>query len=199
LIDEPASFASLMESIRQGDNDAATEMVRRYEGQIRRVVRFRLMDSRLRRQFDSVDICQSVLGSFFVRAALGEFDLERPEQLVHLLATMARNRLINHAQKQQAGRRDVRRLCPEDAGSLELAANCETPSQIVSGKELIGRFLGCLSDEERRIYDRRLQGDGWAEIAADLGENPDAVRMRYTRAVSRVQRELGLEELGDDS
>jgi hypothetical protein len=37
-----------------------------------------------------------VLGSFFVRAALGQYELNRPEQLFKLLASMAHNKLVFH-------------------------------------------------------------------------------------------------------
>ena len=33
-----------------------------------------------------MDICQSVMASFFVRAALGQYQLNTPEQLLNLLA-----------------------------------------------------------------------------------------------------------------
>jgi hypothetical protein len=33
-----------------------------------------------------MDVCQSVLMSFFVRAASGQFDLDRPEDLARVLA-----------------------------------------------------------------------------------------------------------------
>ena len=52
--------------------------------------------ARLRRVLDSVDVCQSVLANFFVRVAAGQFDLDQPEQLLRLLATMARNRILDH-------------------------------------------------------------------------------------------------------
>src|SRR5207253_3150939 len=81
---------------------AAEELVRRYEATVRLAVRVRLDQSELRRLFDSTDICQSVLGTFFVRAASGQFQLDTPEQLVKLLVTMARNKLINHAHQQRA-------------------------------------------------------------------------------------------------
>ena len=57
-------------------------------------LRVRLVDTRLNRLLDSMDICQSVLASFFVRAALGQYELETPEQLLKLLATMTRNKLL---------------------------------------------------------------------------------------------------------
>src|SRR6516164_3751579 len=96
---EDAGFAELIRRVRARDADAAAEVVRRYEPEIRRAVRVRLTDPGLRRVLDSMDICQSVLGNFFVRAAAGQFDLDRPEQLIKLLARMARNRLTNEAFK----------------------------------------------------------------------------------------------------
>jgi hypothetical protein len=54
-------------------------------------VRRRLNDPSLYPLFDSMDICQSVLASFFLRAAAGEYDLDGPAQLLRLLVGIARN------------------------------------------------------------------------------------------------------------
>ena len=75
-------FQDLIRRVRAGDEVAAAELVRRYERHIRRVVRVRLVDPRLKRLVDSMDICQSVLASFFVRAALGQYSLKTPEELL---------------------------------------------------------------------------------------------------------------------
>src|SRR5262245_17131627 len=82
---EFASFAELISRVRAGNHEAAAELVRRYEPAIRRVARYRLQDARLNGSLESMDICQSVMASFFVRAASGQFDLEQPEQLQKLL------------------------------------------------------------------------------------------------------------------
>src|SRR5690242_7706534 len=102
---EATTFEELMRRVRAWDQDAATELVRRYEAAIRRAVRLRLADSRLGGLFDSMDICQSVLGSFFVRAASGQYDLETPEKVLGLLVAMARNKLASLARRQGARRR----------------------------------------------------------------------------------------------
>ena len=83
---------------------------RRYEPAIRRAARVRLVDTRLNRLLDSMDICQSVLASFFVRTALGQFELETPDQLLKLLATMTRNKLADQVKGHGAARRDFRRI-----------------------------------------------------------------------------------------
>jgi RNA polymerase sigma-70 factor (ECF subfamily) len=98
MSDEPA-FQELTERVRAGDAAAAEDLVRRYEPVLRRMVRVRLVNARLRRLFDSSDLCQSVLASFFVRAALGQYELHKPADLLKLLATMARNKVIDKTRR----------------------------------------------------------------------------------------------------
>lgn len=190
------AFRTLIQQVRAGDQQAASELVRQYEPAIRRAVRMRLTDPRLNRVLDSMDICQSVLASFFVRAAAGQFEMEKPEQLVKLLVTMARNKLLDQARKQQATRRDQRRVAAADAEELEAVPGTgSTPSQVLVGKELLQRVRDELSDEERYLVDQRILGRDWPDIAAELGERPDTLRMRLTRAMNRVASRLGLDEV----
>jgi RNA polymerase sigma-70 factor (ECF subfamily) len=193
---EEPSFQTLVLRVRAGDEAAAAEVVRRYEPAIRRAVRVRLRDPRLRRLIESVDVCQSVFASFFVRTALGQYDLESPEQLLRLLATIARNKLASQANRERAGRRDVRRL---DPGAVlgECPAPGVTASRNLAARELLNEARGRMSPEERLILDRREQGQGWAEIAAALGGSPDALRVRLSRAAERVTRQLGLDDFDD--
>jgi RNA polymerase sigma-70 factor (ECF subfamily) len=186
------SFLELVRRVRAGDEAASAELVRRYEPAIRVTVRGRLTDPGLRRLLDSMDICQSVLANFFVRATLGEFDLDKPEQLIQLLATMARNRVTDHALKQQAVRRDYRRI-ERPAGDGEFVDGEPSPSDEVSLKELLQAFQSRLSAEERNLADQRAHGVPWAEIAAAVGGKPDALRVQLERAINRVTRELRLE------
>src|SRR3954465_1156045 len=97
---QESEFQALIRRVRAGDEAAAAALVRTYEPAIRRAARVRLVDSRLRRLFDSMDICQSVLASFFVRAALGQYELDRPEQLLRLLVDMSRKKFVDHAREQ---------------------------------------------------------------------------------------------------
>jgi RNA polymerase sigma-70 factor (ECF subfamily) len=189
------SFAELMGRVRAGDDQAAAELVRLYEPVVRRVVRLRLKDPRLRQVLDSMDVCQSVLGGFFVRTAAGEFDVEGPEQLVGLLAKMARNKVASAARQQYRQCRDVRR----GAGGDEVAAVADSqtsPSQVVAGKELLSRCRELMSDEERQLADLRAQGLAWEEIAGRLGGAAQARRMQLARAMTRVSRQLGLDDEG---
>ena len=194
--DEP-SFADFIHRIRAGDAQAAAELVRKYESAIRLEVRMRLSDPRLRRTFDSMDVCQSVLASFFLRAAAGQYDLDEPKQLVRLLVGMARNKLAFQARKQRAGRRDHRRNEALNPDVFEPAGNDPTPSQVVAGEELLGEFRRRLSAEEQRLADLRAQDRPWEDIAQEMGGTAQGRRKQLERAVSRIARELGLEESGD--
>ena len=190
---EPGAFADFIARVRAGDEQAAAELVRRYEPLIRREVRLHLEDRRLARLFDSLDVCQSVLGSFFLRAAAGQYDLGRPDQLVKLLVTMARNKLASAARGQHRQRRDQRRVSPDGEGELAGVADPRpAPDEAVAGQELLRRFRDGLSEEERRIVDLRGEGLGWADVAARLGGTAQARRMQLARAVDRLVRELGL-------
>jgi RNA polymerase sigma-70 factor (ECF subfamily) len=190
---EDSDFCQLLGRVRAGDASAAEELVRRYEPAIRRVVRLRLTDPRLRRVFDSLDICQSVLANFFVRVAGGQFELERSEDLLRLLATMARNKVLSHARQQQAQRRDRRRLGGA-AALATLADRQPSPSQVLSLQELAEQMRRRLSVEERYLMEQRALGREWTAIAAELGQSAEALRKQLARALDRVTSEMGLAE-----
>jgi RNA polymerase sigma factor (sigma-70 family) len=205
MSDSPSSsqsFQELIAQVRAGNEQAAAELVQRYEPAIRRAARVRLVDTRLNRLLDSMDICQSVLASFFVRTALGQFELETPDQLLKLLATMTRNKLAGQVKGQGAARRDFRRVAAAqrdrdgetDSGPERIAALTPTPSRDLAARELLEEALRRLSPEEKRILDCREQGGQWAQIATELGSSPEAIRKRLVRAVDRVAHELGLDE-----
>src|SRR5262245_9595443 len=94
---EDLPFAEFLRRVRAGDERAAVELVRRYEPALRLEIRVRLRDPKLRRLLEPEDLCQSVLKSFFVRAASGQYDLEGPAELLALLRAMARNKVSKQA------------------------------------------------------------------------------------------------------
>jgi RNA polymerase sigma-70 factor (ECF subfamily) len=192
---DDVDFVDFLARVRAGDEQAAAELIRRYESIICREVRLRLRlrNPGLNRLMDSVDICQSVLKSFFVRAAWGQYDLKEPGQLLHLLIGMARNKLAFAARKHQAQRRDHRRVASLGQEALDVAGGQATPSRIAAGKELLASVRERLGDDERRLADLRAQGWEWAAIARELGGTPDARRVQLTRALDRVVEQLGLE------
>ncbi|HEX3148656.1 MAG TPA: sigma-70 family RNA polymerase sigma factor [Gemmataceae bacterium] len=188
---EPDSFAELVRRVRAGDAVAATELVRRYEPSIRRVIRVRL-GGRVGAMFDSMDVCQSVLGSFFLRAAAGQYALDTPTDLMKLLTVMARHKLAFQVRKQRAQKRDYTRDLPADQAP-EQPASDPTPSRQIEARDLLSEMNRRLTDEERQIVRMRTEGHDWAAIADRLDGSAEALRKKHARALDRVARELGLE------
>jgi RNA polymerase sigma-70 factor (ECF subfamily) len=187
-------FAEFLQRIRAGDAQAAEELVREYETPVRAVIRARLTDPRLRQQFDSVDVCQSVMASFFFRVAAGQYHLREPEDLVRLLVRMAQNKLSNRRRHHYQEERDVRRLQEMGSQAPELAGNSPTASQIVFARELLQRLRELMTPEERQLAERRLAGHSWEAIAQKLGGTAATLRKQYSRTMARLAPFLGLDE-----
>jgi RNA polymerase sigma factor (sigma-70 family) len=190
-------LTELIDRVRAGDPAAAAELVRLYEPYVRRAVRVEMRDPRLRRVFDSTDFCQSVLASFFVRLAHGQYQLDRPEQLSRLLATMVRNKVASRARRADTTRRVDRSSNESPVGDDQLIVLSPEPSRIVAGVDLLQAVRDRLSEEEHRLSDLRVEGLSWSAIAVEVGENADRLRFRLTRALNRVAQELGLDDLDE--
>jgi RNA polymerase sigma-70 factor (ECF subfamily) len=194
-MDQHNDFSLLVRRVRAGDEAAAEQLVRRYEPLIRRAIRLRIEDSRLNRVFDPMDVSQSVLASFFVRAAIGEYDLENPDQLIRLLVAMARNKLASRVRQERRQQRDVRRVAVLSTKDFaELVDPRPSVSEMLSKRELLERMRAELSEDERRVADLRSEGYGWDEIAGQLGGTGHARRMQLSRGIDRIVRKLGVSE-----
>jgi RNA polymerase sigma factor (sigma-70 family) len=196
---EEITFTDLMRRVRAGDQQAITMLVDRYGDAVRRVARVRLRSRRLRRVLDSSDIGQSVLFSFVRRAGNGEWqdNLNSPEELLKLLATMARYKVIDQERKAHAARRGGGDLAqPLDDYDLPFTRS-KSPSEQVADQELIALAKENLSADERRLLELHF-GDGleWKEIAERVGGSPEALRMKLRRAFGRL-RELFGDKEGD--
>ena len=188
------SFDELIRQVSAGDEQAAARLVRDFEPVIRRVLRARLRNADARREFDSMDICQSVLANFFVRVATGQYDLKEPDDLTKLLVTMSRNKVAEKMRRQHRLRRDSRRTL-DGVEELPLVGRDPSPSAVIAGKELLEEAQQRLSEEERLLVELRGQGHSWEEVAASLGGTPGARRNQLARALDRVAVELQIDEI----
>lgn len=118
---EERDFSTLLRRASDHDEEAAAELVRSYEPELRRYIRFRLTDPELRRFLDSLDVCQSVFAAFFVHLSAGEVQSSHPRQLMRLLTAMAQNKLRDKRRRSQAQCR---------AGGLLKTANREAPELV---------------------------------------------------------------------
>jgi DNA-directed RNA polymerase specialized sigma24 family protein len=194
-VSDAGSFAQWLQRVQAGDSDAATELVRQVEPRLMELVRTRLARFHLGRVVDPRDICQSVFGAFFSRAATASFTITSAGQLQALLARMARNRVHDEARRQLAGRRDCRRTAvyvpPERLQSIEGAE--PTPSKVAAGHELLELIESRFTEDERRLLEERSQGRDWATIASMRGGDPVLLRKKLNRAIQRVLRQLQLD------
>jgi RNA polymerase sigma-70 factor (ECF subfamily) len=193
VMSEENTFAQFIRRIRAGDQEAAVDLVREYEPLIRREVKLRLHDPNLRRVLDSVDISQSVLRSFFVRVAAGQFDLDRREDLLNLLLRMAQNKVIDQARRRQR-RAEVDNVAADPEALDRVAALAAPPERAVLAQDLLRTVLRRLPPREHRIAELRGLGATWPQVARELSGSAEALRKQFVRAVDRVAAELGLDE-----
>jgi RNA polymerase sigma factor (sigma-70 family) len=185
-------FVAYVARLRAGDQAALEELVSRYAPVIKLEARMRLRSPHLRAVLDSMDICQSVLKSFFLRAAAGQFDIDRPEDLRKLLVQMACNKSLEAARREYAQKRDARRSVGLGDEAHQVPGG-DDPVEEVEWRELLLRGRQMLSADERKLAEARADGRTWEEIAAELGGTPDGLRMQFSRAQARVAEALGLE------
>ena len=185
------SFSQLLAEVRSGDAEAAEVLVKRFEASVRIAVRARLSDVRLRRLFDSQDVCQSVLASFFLQVAAGAYELNEPQQLTALLVKMAQNKLAQRTRNHFRKCRDFRRQTETD--SNEIPSHGPDPLRRLAGQDLLHRALAMMSPEIRAVADRRIVGHPWAQIADELGGSAESRRKQYERAIDRIADALDID------
>ncbi len=181
------NFHELLRKIKQGDQQAAFELVKSYEPMIRAVVRHRLRNPLMRRQFDSLDICQSVMASFFPGMVGNQYQVEQPKQLMALLLQMARNKLAHQMRRHRQKCRDVANAISADSSSVgELQGEQLPPDRVAASREELDHLLDQLDDEARRIALMRGQGYEWQEIAKMIGGTADSRRKQLQRAIAQT-------------
>src|SRR5712672_2107122 len=111
LEERPSQIRVLIDRIQSGNEEAARELLERYESKVRLVVR-RQLPRLLRSRFDSIDFLQSVWGSFFHRIRTGPNDLQEERNLIAFLAWAARNKVIDEYRRAASQKQDILRESP---------------------------------------------------------------------------------------
>jgi RNA polymerase sigma factor (sigma-70 family) len=182
--EEGCNIRELLARIQGGDEEAARELLTRYESKVRLVVR-RQLPRLLRSRFDSLDLLQSVWGSFFHRIRTGPNDLQEEENLIAFLAWAARNKVIDEYRRASSQRQDINREAPfrpEKGNEQDPLAAGDTPSQIAQARETYKRLHDLLPEDRRVILELKAAGYSSKEIGERLGISE--------RTVQRVLREL---------
>ncbi len=193
-VTEQQAFQELVRRIRDGDEQAAAELINLYEPLVQRELRIKMTDRRFARLFDPVDVCQSVWSSFFVRLAAGQFDLQSPRCVAKLLITMAQNKLASQARRHHAQKRSIDRTQNQPTELSAIPDVQDSPSTYLMNREMMSRIHESLTDEERRVSELRREGLSWQAVAELLGGTPQSRRMQLDRAAERIIKQLGLQE-----
>jgi RNA polymerase sigma factor (sigma-70 family) len=183
---EKPGFSQLMERAAAGDSQAQLAICQQYEQQVRIVARV-LLGPLLRPHLDSVDIMQSVHHSLLMGIRDQRFEIATPDKLVALACTIVRRKV---ARKWRVHRRQNR---VGDSGGFileslqELAETQESPSRAAQYQDAIQSLYASLNSIEKTMLERRLEGFTTDEVAHQLGMNPVAIRVRWTRLRQRLQ------------
>lgn len=169
--DEGSDIPGFLGRIQAGDEEAARELLRRYEAEVRLVVR-RQLPRLLRSRFDSLDFLQSVWGSFFRRVRSGPADFEDSRHLVAFLARAAKNKVIDEYRRAASQKHDVRREEPlwgDGARPREVAGENDSPSEVAEAHEVYGRLMELMPEERRTILELKAVGLSSRDIGEKLG------------------------------
>jgi RNA polymerase sigma-70 factor (ECF subfamily) len=170
--------------IQGGDEAAVEAILQEMDPFLRRVIRMRLVDGRLRRAVDTTDILQSLLKDFLRQPAAGDPAETSSAQLCAYLAAAVRHKVQTRLRKER-----------RHAGSLPEEWEPSSPEPDVRNRvedeDFAAVIRARLDQSARLIFDLKAQGLTWQEIAEKVGGKADALRMRLNRAVAAVLTDLG--------
>jgi RNA polymerase sigma factor (sigma-70 family) len=174
------SDAVLLERYRQGDEEAAATLYRRYAWRLRAVARARC-PADLAVRVDPDDIVQAAFSAFFQRAAAGGYR-GAGEDVWKLLVVITLHKARSAGGYHRAQKRDVR-ATDRGSGLLARAALRQQCEQSVTDlRLLVAEVLERLPPQHRNVARLRLEGFEVSEIAERVGLSK--------RSVERVLQDL---------
>ncbi len=185
-------FHNLMSRLRDGEPQAARELVLLHDDTLRRVIRQFLRSRPVRQRLDSADIAQDVWKSFFARDLVNH-PWESFEAMTNYLAAVARKKTLMAVRDATAQKRDARR-------TESLPLGCEHERQVRAScplgpvEELAAAdFLEFLAKGVPRLEQETLAllGSGCThqEVAERAGVSTKAVQRLVEKAQGRARRE----------
>ncbi len=186
---ELLSDQSLIERIRNSDDDAATTLYERYADRVKWFVHTRV-SNQLKQQVESEDIVQSIFKSVFRGMSSRGYNAPEGGTLWHLIAVVAIHKVRKNASRRNAAMRDARRTQPLD--SLDAGHDTEV-SATQEMEAAVREAIECLSQQEQTVVVLRLQNFSVEEIAAQMGCSPRTVERRLQQVRVALSELLELE------
>ena len=191
-----SELRAFLDRIRAGDEQAARELLARYEAQVRLVVR-RQLPRLLRSRFDSLDFLQSVWASFFVRFARARSSSRTRVTSSRSSPRWRRTRSSTSTDAPSAGSRTcIARNRFASAGRLpgSSIADQDTASELAEANEAFGRLRDLLPADRREILGLKVEGLSSREIGERLGLSERTVR----RALEDLRRRAEASDMTED-
>ncbi len=171
-------------------SDTVEELLRQLEPFLRQVIRLRLIDRRLRRAMDTTDILQSLLKDFLSRQQSDTPPAGASGGLCAYLAGAVRNKIRSRLRKECRHRGSV----PDDWDAVSPEPS---PGRHLEDQDQCAAIRARLAEEKRVLFDLRLQGLTWGQIAQQVGGKPNVLRVRLSRAIAAILGDLEHEEASD--
>jgi RNA polymerase sigma-70 factor (ECF subfamily) len=177
---EKHSDRALLRRLRNGSQDAATELYIRYAERLRLLTRAEF-SAELARRVDVEDIVQSVFVSFFRGVNQGYYDVPAGDELWKLFLVIALNKIRAKGAFHRASKRDVRLTV-----GAQMIDHGGRPQQDTAPLALlrmvVDEILDQLPAQQKQMVVHRIEGFEVAEIAAKTG--------RSKRTIERVLQEF---------
>ena len=182
LPDLPASDMACVDGVRRGDAEAAEALVRRFEPQVRRLVR-----AHRPRAVPEDDLVQEVFLAVFTR--LDHYRERDGIPFAHWLCRLTIN-LCRDALRSERRRRPTPSLSPETLqwiGSL-VADPAPPVDEVLAARAAVEALLSQLPPEDRLLLTLlSLEERSLEEVAALTGRSRTALKVRAFRARRRLQ------------
>jgi RNA polymerase sigma-70 factor (ECF subfamily) len=199
MSDDPRTDEELLDTARNGDEDALAVLIERHRDRLERMVRLR-MDQRLRGRVDPADVVQDAY--LTVRGKFSQYSADPRLPFFLWLRLEVGQKLVDvhrfhlGAQMRDAGQEvSLHRGALPQASSLSLAEQLLgrlTPaSQAAMRVELklrVEEALNSMAPHDREVLIlRHFEELSNAEVAQVLGIKPSAAVNRYVRALKRLK------------
>ncbi len=184
---------SLLRRLKQGEQDAATQLYLRYAQRLLALARSKTSAS-LSRRVDSDEIVQSVFGSFFRGAQQGYYDVPVGEELWKLFLVIALNKIRAKGAFHLAAKRDVRKTADGDMLDKHVdttQSDDEAALQLL--QMTLVEALEQLPAAHRRMIELRIEGHEIDEIARRTERSKRTVERMLQEARKQLAHLLEVE------
>jgi RNA polymerase sigma factor (sigma-70 family) len=177
LMPDTDSDGTLLRRFRDGEDEAATALYKKYVNRIRFVAEGKVSGD-LGARVDSDDIVQSVFRTFFRRVAAGQYLAPAGEELWKLLVVITLNKVRSTGEYHRAAKRDIRHTNSGETWINNVPDGENGQIQVTELRLLVEELIGQLPAVQRTMVQLRLEGYEFAEIADQC--------QRSKRTVERV-------------